>query len=135
MKVAEGNFHGPITLTILLFFWSSRTRTHRNSIDFDAAVDRDDEALAAINLAGFNEVGAVRIDFDDDIRGFDLEGAGVCNVACVDGSFFACSFIEALIKSSKLFFFNPTVFQKIADLIFVQDEWFRFILMFLDQFA
>ena len=109
MKVAEGNFHGPITLTILLFFWSSRTRTHRNSINFDAAVDRDDEALAAINLAGFNEVGAVRIDFDDDIRGFDLEGAGVGDIACVDRGFFSCGLIEVLVKGFQVLFFDTAL--------------------------
>ena len=106
MKVAEGNFHGPITLTILLFFWSSRSRTHRNSIDFDAAVDRDDEALAAIDLASFNEVCAVRVDLDDDVRGFDLEGAGVGDIACVNGSPFSCSLIEVLVKGFQMFFFD-----------------------------
>ena len=116
-------------------FFGGCTRCYGNSVYLHAAVNGNNQALAAVNLAGFDEVGAVRIDFDDDIRGFDFKSAGVGNVAGIDGSLFAGGFIEVLVKCGELFFLDAAVLKKIADLVLVENKRFRLILVFFNQFA
>ena len=79
------------------------TRCYGNSVYFHTAVDGDDQALASVNFTGFNQISAVWIDLDDNVRSFDFKGPGV------DGSFFTGGFIEVLIKGGKLFFLDAAV--------------------------
>ena len=88
----------------------SCARCHGDSVYLHTSINGDDQALAAVDLAGFDEIGAVRVDFDDDIRCLDFKGPGVGDIACVDGSFFTGGFIEVLVKGGKLFFLDAAVF-------------------------
>ena len=87
----------------------SCARCHGDSVYLHTSINGDDQALAAVDLAGFDEIGAVRVDFDDDIRCLDFKGPGVGDIACVDGSFFTGGFIEVLVKGGKLFFLDAAV--------------------------
>ena len=44
------------------------TRCHGDSVYLHTSVNGDDQALAAVDFTGFNEIGAVWIDFDDNVR-------------------------------------------------------------------
>ena len=87
----------------------SCARCHGDSVYLHTSINGDDQALAAVDFAGFDEIGAVRVDFDDDIRCLDFKGPGVGDIACVDGSFFTGGFIEVLVKGGKLFFLDAAV--------------------------
>ena len=52
-----------------------------DAIDFNVVAHGDDQALTTIDDAGLDQIGARRIDLDDDVGTFDAELAGVGDIA------------------------------------------------------
>lgn len=51
-----------------------------DTVDFDIAIQLDDEALSAVDQLRVDEIRALRIDLDDHIRCLDLKAAGIVDI-------------------------------------------------------
>ena len=108
---------------------------YTNAVKFNFAFHRDYKTFASVNHAGFHEVSAFRIYVNYNVRSFDLESFGVCDIRSNQRRFFSCGDFVLFIKGLEFFFFHTAFFEESFYLGFGQDVWFRVVFVGFDQFG
>ena len=93
----------------------------------------NDQTLPSIYHSRFDQIRPFRIDFNHNIRRFNLKLFCLRNIGCKKRSLFPCCLFIILIKTLHFFRRNAALFKYLAYIGLIQLQRFRFFFMFLNH--
>ena len=70
---------------------------------------RDHQTFLPVDDHGFHQVGAVWLDLNHDIGGFDFEFSGIDHIGGEEGSIFSGGFLKAFVQSFQMLLISAAV--------------------------